>query len=513
MIQIHDILAHKYQIISTLGKGGMSNVYLAKDLHMSTFWAIKEVMKNGDVYENSLRMEANLILKLDHPALPRIVDIFEDETTICLVMDYIEGKNLNEIQVQREDVVLDWAQQICKALAYLHKQEPPIIYRDMKPENVMVKADGTIKIIDFGTARTYKENKKKDTVILGTRGYAPWEQYTNQTDARSDIYALGMTMYFMLTHKHPHTFDRNQSFCREDVKNIICKCVEMDPMDRFQNCEQLLQALEHPQQIHKKNPKRTWTICTCLCLCASLTCFGLDFYFHQKQYEVLISLAPATSINQKIQSYTKAIQLYPYREEAYEKLLQVFEADGIFSKEESDIFLSMYNANHDKLKSLSLNDHVGRMYLNYDPSSFAMRIIKASSFFEENHDKDPENKMSQAYYEICMFYKKYIFQSVYVDEASQKEYEQLLKQIQQTIQQLKTESVFNQLTYQKTVLLFLIDQKESMKQVGISPARIETYMKEIIDQARSFKVHKPTSKSLQKEILELEEIQNDDFKN
>lgn len=208
MIEINDVIANKYHVLSLLGKGGMSTVYLAKDLRIQAWWAIKEVVKKNDVYENSLRMEADLILKLDHPALPRIVDIFENEQTICLVMDYIEGKPLSQMGKQSEATVYAYALQIAEALQYLHSQNPPIIYRDMKPENVMVKSDGTIKIIDFGTARIYKEHKRKDTVVLGTSGYAPWEQYIHQSDARSDIYALGMTMYFMLTQNHPHTLDR-----------------------------------------------------------------------------------------------------------------------------------------------------------------------------------------------------------------------------------------------------------------------------------------------------------------
>lgn len=110
---------------------------------------------------NSLLAEANMMKKLDHPALPRIVDIIDNGITIYVVMDYIEGESLdkvlNEYGAQPEEQVIAWAEQLCEALEYLHSQKPPIIYRDMKPANVMLKPEGNIKIIDFGIAREYKE--------------------------------------------------------------------------------------------------------------------------------------------------------------------------------------------------------------------------------------------------------------------------------------------------------------------------------------------------------------------
>lgn len=515
MIEINDVIANKYHVLSLLGKGGMSKVYLAKDLRIQAWWAIKEVVKKNDVYENSLRMEADLILKLDHPALPRIVDIFENEQTICLVMDYIEGKPLSQMGKQSEATVYAYALQIAEALQYLHSQNPPIIYRDMKPENVMVKSDGTIKIIDFGTARIYKEHKRKDTVVLGTSGYAPWEQYIHQSDARSDIYALGMTMYFMLTQNHPHTLDRRQSFASAELQAIVCKCVEMEPLDRFQTCDELIQTLKNPQKL-KWNRQKIWKISTVICFCLALFGFFTDAFLHHRQYDVLISTSTATSYEERIQKYTKAIQLYPYRPQAYEKLLSTFEEDGIFSKEESDLFLNVYNINHSGLRSPTLNYQAGRMYFNYDLDPLSLRIMKAYSFFEENHTITkmyPEKELSESYYEICVFYKKYIFQSISVDEASQKEYEQLLSQIKRRQKQIKKESVYDQLTYHKAVLSFIYDQRETMKQVNISQAQIQQVIDQIQFQVSSLKPYKPASLRLQKEILELGGMSHDTMEN
>lgn len=208
MAEIGTVLEGKYEILREIGRGGMSVVYLAMDTHLNKQWAVKEIRKRGngkkdEIVVNSLLAEANLMKGLDHPALPRIVDIIDHGSTIFVVMDYIEGESLDKILkaegVQAEDVVITWAKQLCDALSYLHTQTPPIIYRDMKPANVMLKPEGNVKIIDFGIAREYKEQNLTDTTVLGTKGYAPPEQYSGQTDARSDIYALGMTMHHLLT--------------------------------------------------------------------------------------------------------------------------------------------------------------------------------------------------------------------------------------------------------------------------------------------------------------------------
>ena len=144
---------------------------------------------------------------LDYPAFPRIVDIIETEDCLYLVMDYIEGQTLEQVLKEQgpqdERIVAEWAIEICKALSYLHSQNPPIVYRDMKPSNIIRKPDGNLKIIDFGTARVFNSEKDNDTIALGTKGFAPPEQYSGRTDARSDIYALGMTMKYLITGINP----------------------------------------------------------------------------------------------------------------------------------------------------------------------------------------------------------------------------------------------------------------------------------------------------------------------
>lgn len=261
MPRIGTVIDGKYEILREIGRGGMSIVYLAMDMRLNKQWAVKEIRKrdsgkNEEIVVNRLLAEAKLMKRLNHPALPRIVDIIDNGITIYVVMDYIEGESLDKILethgMQSEETVILWAKQICEALAYLHEQNPPIIYRDMKPANVMLMPDGNIKIIDFGIAREYREQNLVDTVVLGTRGYAPPEQYSGQADRRSDIFALGMTMHHLLTGSDPR---RGELYApvrqwnpalSEGIERIIDKCVQPAAENRYQTCEELLYDLDSP---------------------------------------------------------------------------------------------------------------------------------------------------------------------------------------------------------------------------------------------------------------------------
>ncbi|MBQ1487177.1 MAG: serine/threonine protein kinase [Lachnospiraceae bacterium] len=213
MLQIGSLVDGKYRLLSEIGHGGMSVVYLAMNERANKTWAIKEVRKDGgtdsEVVQQGLVAETEMLKKLNHPHLPSIVDVIDTEDSFLIVMEYIEGKDLQSILnhsgPQDPELVREWAMQLCDTLGYLHSRKPPIIYRDMKPANVMLKPDGNVMVIDFGTAREHKLYSQGDTTWLGTRGYAAPEQFGGhgQTDARTDIYCLGATLYHLLTGKSP----------------------------------------------------------------------------------------------------------------------------------------------------------------------------------------------------------------------------------------------------------------------------------------------------------------------
>ncbi len=161
MLEIGSLVDGKYKILSEIGHGGMSVVYMAINEKANKTWAIKEVRKDGvldfEAVRQGLIVETDMLKKLRHTNLPSIVDVIEDEDMFIIVMDYIEGKPLSnalqEYGAQPQENVIEWAKQLCDVLGYLHSRTPAIIYRDMKPSNVMLKPDGNLTLIDFGTAR------------------------------------------------------------------------------------------------------------------------------------------------------------------------------------------------------------------------------------------------------------------------------------------------------------------------------------------------------------------------
>lgn len=268
------VIDGKYKILKLIGQGGMSKVYLAMDTRLNKQWAVKEFRKNKNDASNQVALkalldEANLMKQLDHPTLPRIVDIIETNQTLYIVMDYIEGESLkkvlDEYGAQPQEMVIEWAKQLSDALDYLHTQTPPIIYRDMKPANIILKPDGTIRLIDFGIAREYKEGKWGDTAALGTRGYAAPEQFggKGQTDARTDVYNLGVTLYHLVTGKDPaeppyeiYPIRQWDTALSPKLEKIIQKCTKLNPEERYQSCKELKYELESYEKIGRLNKCR-----------------------------------------------------------------------------------------------------------------------------------------------------------------------------------------------------------------------------------------------------------------
>lgn len=250
------ILDGKYRVIKALGQGGMGKVYLAENMNLGTLWAIKEITRTRGL-DMAFPAEPDILKKLDHPALPRIFDVIEDHDSIYIVFEYIQGQPLDRKLAEEgrfpESCVVQWAIQLCGVLDYLHSLRPnPIIYRDMKPSNLILTASGSLKLIDFGTAREYKAENMHDTVYIGTRGYAAPEQYgTGQTDATTDIYSLGVTLYQLLTGKSPNeppyeikpvrSLDDSLS---DEIERILSKCTKQNPAERYQTARELQKDFE-----------------------------------------------------------------------------------------------------------------------------------------------------------------------------------------------------------------------------------------------------------------------------
>ena len=207
-------IGNRYQIERMFGQGGMSNLYLARDLSQGgAIRVIKEMTARYNdpneqkMAEELFKREAQLLATLSHPNIPKVFDQFTFGGLYYLSMEYVQGEDLGKILANRngplpEKDVANWGAQMATVLYYLHRQNPPIVFRDVKPSNMMISGS-QVKLIDFGIARTFTSAKKGDTMRIGSPGYAPPEQYSGQTDPRSDIYALGVTLHHAVTGRDP----------------------------------------------------------------------------------------------------------------------------------------------------------------------------------------------------------------------------------------------------------------------------------------------------------------------
>jgi serine/threonine protein kinase len=248
---------NRYSIISRLGEGGMGAVFLANDQKLGgKQWAIKESQWLANQTQG-FADEAAILVKLDHPFLPKIIDFYppDNKGFSYLVMDYIKGQTLQSLFEARNSVsielVVRYAKQLCQVFDYLHHFKPKsIIYRDLKPSNVMIDEQNNIRLIDFGIARSYITERNSDTVQLGTVGFAAPEQYElKQTDPRTDLYTLGALLFYLLNQGQFYSFKPAQlqqltSRTPEKLALIITKLLKIDPEDRYQKASQVLAELE-----------------------------------------------------------------------------------------------------------------------------------------------------------------------------------------------------------------------------------------------------------------------------
>ena len=450
-----EIIDGKYEILTEIGRGGMSVVYLARNKNLNQQWAIKEVFRNArdqnheEVVQSAIA-EATMMKNLDHPLLPRIVDIIENSDTIYIIMDLIEGRTLQAVVeengAQPQETVVEWGIRLCEVLGYLHSRKPPIIYRDMKPENIMLKPDGTIKLIDFGIAREYKEKSVTDTTALGTRGYAAPEQWGNrgQTDPRTDIYGLGATLYHLVTGKSPAVPPYEIKPIRmwnpqlsSGLEKIILKCTQLDPDKRYQTSDELLVDLQHYHEmddLYRKNQKgKMIKFASALGLTILFLASGAGCNLAAQQMKGQNFLSDAqreTNIDQKINLLEQAIQVQPQKPEAYLQLVAAMKAptaaerlqekSTTFTEEEDNILRKMLNAEH--LNQLKKNKDysdvayaIGSLYWYYydygsnegQTDNQYTRMISALPWFEETvqfaKTETTNSRMADIYSRIAIF--------------------------------------------------------------------------------------------------------------
>lgn len=251
-----EVIAQRYEVKRIIGAGGMSRVYLVSDLKLpGKVWAMKEVAASPHIHR-SIEEEAALLIALDHPRLPTIIDIYAHAETghLYLVMDYVEGDHLDRYAAKHGQplplqMLIGFGLQICEGLHYLHSRQPPIIHRDLKPANLLVNSDGEIRFIDFGIARWYKENQAEDTVLIGSVGFAAPEQYGGkQSDCRTDLYSLGAVLLFLGTGTiHTAWSEEAALLLRrhgyEPLLPVLYRLLRSDPRNRYASAAEVSSEL------------------------------------------------------------------------------------------------------------------------------------------------------------------------------------------------------------------------------------------------------------------------------
>ncbi len=507
---------------------------------------------------NKVPDDTELMKRLDHPAIPRIVDIIdkEDDPQIYIVMDYVEGESLDKILdeygAQPQDVVIDWAKQICDTLGYLHSQKPPIIYRDMKPANIMLKPEGNLKIIDFGISREYKEQNLADTTVLGTKGYAPPEQFgSRQTDARSDIYALGMTMHHLVTGVDPRKNDYvpikqwNPSLM-DGLEIIIDKCVQMAPEDRYQNCNELMYDLEHVELLgieYKKQQKRKlMTFVISLALAVIMAFAGVlgmvvkhnndtntyDKYVMDSGYIDL-----AVDENSIAEACFKAIEIDGTRIEAYEKYIEKSTDAGkllTYSFNETDKdnntksgtydinrYTKYFSDNLEQLKQkpgfdkLAFDTGYAIFNLSKDNSELSS-ALSAQTYFKyvlEIGETSNYYNIANSFNNVCQFYNDYANAEKTGNESTKDDYEKLIESIAYCVDGDNLSKGFDFDRNESFVKLTLYNQFANLLNTnaqyfagtGIDIEEVQNVYSTIYDNANRITVSAEVNKQLQNSII------------
>lgn len=546
MLKVGDLIDGKYKILNEIGRGGMSTVYLAINEKANKPWAVKEVRKNGisnrELVKQSLMVEINLLKKLKHKGLPSIVDIIDQQDNYLIVMDYIEGITLENIMqeegVQPQEKVVDWAIQLCDVLQYLHTRKPAIIYRDMKPSNIMLRSDGSVVLIDFGTAREFKERHVEDTTCLGTQGYAAPEQFggMGQTDERTDIYSLGATMYRLVTGHNPseppyemYPITHWNPRLSTGLEGIIAKCTSKDPKSRYQSVQEVRYALEHYRDLDLDSIRRYRRNLRILLAAGGMTVMllgasGVSYAAadHMQRDEYAYNLeAGRRSPNKQdsIAFYQKAIQTDCAGEEAYDQLLTLFTQDGVLDEQEEKVLLQL---------SISVDKYLER-YKMQNPDRYAglcyrigssywyyyeheeKRQAGAVAWFESakagfagNPEKEQEWKRASTYVEIGNFYQRIVPAQISgTDQGMYGEYWNNLRRLKEWNDEAPDRDLVTLRLYREIVTKTL-EYAGYLQEDGVPPQEMEDLLNEISQQTENMKTG--AGQVLMEEIQELEQV-------
>ncbi|MDD4369839.1 MAG: protein kinase [Anaerostipes sp.] len=388
------ILFTKYQIVRQIGQGASGEVYLVRDIRLKKFWAMKKIPKaNGMSFA-----EAEVMKNLNHLDLPRIVDFVETADYFYLIIDYIEGVNLQTLLSQGrkfdERYILNWGIQLCGIFAYLHQQNPPIIYCDLKPANLILTSDYRLKLIDFGIALLGSKNQK-----YGTRGFAAPEQYGTRgyADERSDIYSLGKTLESLGEIKKNHRLNK-----------VLYRCTMENPKDRYQSMKRLQKEffLCEKNIIEKlKYLPKKYICCGILCLTGMM--IGMSIHWKKesisKSYDTYLKQGIRLEAefrnehrfqSKVVRAYEKAIESNSSKSLAYLHLMDYYQNMNRTKEGLSALVQYVESDQYGAAQCDEVLYRVGQLYLQGDvqEDSFQSDYILAKKYFsmQKNPNKEGE---------------------------------------------------------------------------------------------------------------------------
>lgn len=471
MLKIGEVIDGKYKILNQIGKGGMSVVYLAMNESVNKSWAIKEVRKDSQnsasINSIGIKAEINLLKNCRHPNMPEIIDVIENEDNYLIVMDYIEGvtlkKLLDEYGAQPQELVIKWGKQLCDVLGYLHSKN--IIYRDMKPANIMRKPDGNVELFDFGTVREFKGMKMEDTIALGTVGYAAPEQYekTSESDARTDIYSLGATLYHLVTGNYPTISGFTQGIrasnmmLSEGLEQIIRKCTEHNADKRYQNCAELMYDLEHCNESDKKYRKKQWRKMAAFSSMIFLSLAGvvtgvtgnkLALAKTEEQYEEVLERAESVTTDEKHNLLINAIKIKPGAKEAYIELInKIYKGDKQFDRDEmneiEEIMLTYGKSlRNNEMAYSDVCYNIGILYWYYCDESMEednSRFDAVCNYFSKVSKKDSNKDLADIFYNMADFRRN--IQNSITESTDRGEYIEYWKNIDKLISAIQNKGI------------------------------------------------------------------------
>lgn len=473
---VGSIIRGKYEVVEKISAhGGMSNVYKVRDKDLRKEWVLKQIllpsrfegkvsastMARVDLEYRALSHEASIMASLSHAGIPRITEIHEDEATQSkyIIMDYVEGRSaasiLSSAGFIEEAVAVAWVRELCAILAYLHSsrggRKEPIVYRDVKPENMMITDKKQVYLIDFGTAEEVPHSEVYPLESLGTRGYAAPEQSSksNPLTLQSDIFGVGATLYTLLVGQTPNAgrkvlddngnevlddkghvkIDRYQpkygpysirkinSSLSTGLEEVVRKCTEPSLENRYQSIEEVIEALTHYKTLdkeHRKTMSRKVFISNILMAAGVLCTLGagvpyvLDRNERGALYENALKVANQSG---KLEDYKTAISMRPTVLDPYYDLIEVIKQDGIFSPEEEKVLLGLINPNITTISSQDgypeLAYSIGELYWFYYPESNGSKgSVLATTWLKDAIDGGyTKNGLAQVYYNLGDFDK------------------------------------------------------------------------------------------------------------